>query len=153
MQTPASTKNHPWHPILVTMPIGLWIFSLFSDLAAYFHWGGPAWRDVAYYTLAGGIVTALIAAVPGFIDLMSIHESKLKRIGLFHMVINLVIVGLYIVNLLLRRGGATDSTLPMILSAIAVVLLGISGWLGGELVHSYGVSVADRSPEHKTRPA
>src|SRR5436190_95787 len=109
MQTPASTKNHPWHPILVALPIGLWIFSLFSDLAAYFNWGGPSWHDVAYYTLAGGIVTALVAAVPGFIDLLSITDPKLKRIGLFHMTINLVVVVLYVINLLIRRGGTADN--------------------------------------------
>src|SRR3954454_19226364 len=113
MKTPASTKNHPWHPILVTLPIGLWIFSLFSDLAAHFHWGGPVWADVAYYTLAGGIVTALIAAVPGFIDLLSIHEPKLKRIGVFHMTINLIVVVLYIINLLIRRGGASTTATPV----------------------------------------
>jgi len=149
MKTPASTKNHPWHPILVTLPIGLWIFSLFSDLAAHFHWGGPAWRDVAYYTLAGGIVTALIAAVPGFIDLLSIHEPKLKRIGVFHMTINLIVVVLYIINLLIRRSGTSEGATPVILSVIGVLLLGISGWLGGELVHSYGVSVAEHRPDER----
>jgi len=119
----------------------------------HFHWGGPVWKDLAYYTLAGGIITALLAAVPGFIDLLSLTEPKLKRIGVIHMVINLVVVGLYIVNLVLRRGQNVDSPIPVILSAVAVVLLGISGWLGGELVHAYGVSVSDRRPDGRTKPA
>src|SRR5439155_19270184 len=126
-------------PILVALPIGLWVFSLFSDLMSYFHWGREVWATVAYFTLAGGIVTALLAAVPGFIDLLSITDPKLKRIGIIHMVINLLVVALYVVNLFLRGGSPAD-TLCVILSVIGVALLGISGWLGGELVHHYGVS-------------
>jgi uncharacterized membrane protein len=105
---------------------------------------------VAYFTLAGGIVTALIAAIPGFIDLLSITEKKLRQIGIIHMVINLVVVALYVVNLFMRRSGAGGSV-PIILSAIGVVLLSISGWLGGELVHRYGVTVVERGREGGTQ--
>src|SRR5213595_3332229 len=52
---PASFKGHPSHPILVAFPIGLWIFSIVSDLIFKFGYGGPVWNDVAFYTLAGGI--------------------------------------------------------------------------------------------------
>jgi uncharacterized membrane protein len=153
MRTPASVKSHPYHPILVALPIGLWIFSLYSDLAAHFHWGGDVWRQIAFYTMAGGIITALIAAVPGFIDLLSIKEAKLKRIGIIHMIINLVVVGLYFINLLLRRGGSAEEVTPIILSAIGVILFGISGWLGGELVHHYRVSVDEPGQGDQIRPA
>jgi uncharacterized membrane protein len=151
LRTPASVKSHPYHVFLVALPIGLWVFSLYADLTAHFRWGREVWRAVAYYTLAGGIITALLAAVPGFIDLLSIHDAKLKRIGIFHMTINLVVVGLYVVNLLLRRGGASEEVAPIILSALGVVLLGISGWLGGELVHRYRVGVQEPGPD--ARPA
>jgi uncharacterized membrane protein len=30
--TPASVDKHPLHPILVAVPIGLWMFSLVCDL-------------------------------------------------------------------------------------------------------------------------
>ena len=32
MRTPASINGHPVHPMLVTIPIGLWIFSLAADV-------------------------------------------------------------------------------------------------------------------------
>jgi hypothetical protein len=51
MSSLASFKGHPLHPILVALPIGLWIFSLVSDLILKMSWGGPAWNDVALYTL------------------------------------------------------------------------------------------------------
>jgi uncharacterized membrane protein len=143
MFTPTTFKKHPLHPLLVGMPIGLWIFSLVCDAVAFFGWGGSTWKDVAYYTMAGGIVTALIAAIPGFIDLLSFTDARLKRIGVIHMIVNLVVVGLYVINLALRP---SESNVPLLLSVIGVVLLFAAGWLGGELVHVHGVTVQDKPP-------
>jgi len=141
MSSPASFKGHPLHPIIVPLPIGLWIFSIVSDLIFKFGYGGPVWNDVAFYTLAGGIVGALIAALPGLIDLLSLENPKTKSIAVWHMVINLLAVVLYCVNLWLRMHRAPGDNLPIILSAIGIVLIIISGWLGGELVYVRGVAV------------
>ena len=65
MSSPASFKGHPLDPVLVAFPIGLWIFLIISDLIFKFGYGGPVWNDVAFYTLAGGIVGALVAGLFG----------------------------------------------------------------------------------------
>jgi uncharacterized membrane protein len=141
MSSPASFKGHPLHPILVALPIGLWIFSLISDLIFKFGFGGSVWNDVAFYTIAGGIVGALIAALPGLIDLISLQNPKTKSIGIWHMIINLLAVALYCVNFWLRMHRAPGDNLPIVLSVIGVLLIMISGWLGGELVYVRGVAV------------
>jgi uncharacterized membrane protein len=141
MSSAASFKGHPFHPIIVPLPIGLWIFSIVSDLIFKFGYGGSVWNDVAFYTLAGGIVGALLAALPGLIDLLSIQNPKSKSIGIWHMVINLLAVGLYCVNFWLRMHRAPGDNLPIVLSAAGIVLIIISGWLGGELVYVRGVAV------------
>lgn len=147
MASPASFGKHPIHPILVAFPIGLWIFSLVCDLIFLLGWGGLVWKDVAYYTMAGGIVGALLAAVPGLVDLLSLSDPKVKKIGVWHMSINLLAVGLFAVNFLLRGGATAEAKLPLVLSVIGVVLIGISGWLGGEMVYVHGVAVEpQRSP-------
>jgi uncharacterized membrane protein len=141
LSSPASFKGHPLHPIIIPLPIGLWIFSLISDLIFKFGYGGPVWDDVAFYTLAGGIVGALLAALPGLIDLLSIQNPKSKSIGIWHMIVNLLAVALYCVNFWLRMDRAPGDNLPIVLSAIGVGLIVISGWLGGELVYVRGVAV------------
>jgi uncharacterized membrane protein len=78
MSTPASFKHHPIHPILIVFPIGLWVFSLVSDVI-FMIAGNPVWKDVALYTL-GGIVGALLAAVPGFVDYFSMKDSHIKKL-------------------------------------------------------------------------
>jgi uncharacterized membrane protein len=141
MASPASIGKHPIHPILVAFPIGLWIFSLVCDLIFLLGWGGVVWKDVAYYTMGGDIAGALLAAVPGLVDLLSMSDPKVKKLGVWHMSINLLAVGLFAVNFLLRGGAMPEAKLPLALSAIGVVLIGISGWLGGEMVYVHGVAV------------
>lgn len=138
MRTPASIARHPIHPMLVPVPIGLWLFSLICDLVHRFGAASPNWEVVAWYTMVGGIVGALVAAVPGLIDLLSL-PSAVKRIGITHMALNLTIVVLYVINAWLRRDGVTDGAIW--LSVLAIVLLGLSGWLGGKMVYEHGVAV------------
>src|SRR5437763_16156689 len=141
MPSTASFKGHPLHPIIIPLPIGLWIFSLVSDLIFKFGFGGPVWNDVAFYTLGGGLRSALNAALPGFIDLTDLQNPKTKTIAIWHMTINLLAVLLYCVNFWLRMQRPPGDNLPIVLSAIGIVLIIISGWLGGELVYVRGVAV------------
>lgn len=151
MSSPASIAGHPIHPMLVAIPIGLWIFSLVSDIIRAASLGGPVWSDIAFVTMAGGLVGALLAALPGLVDFAYLHDARTKRIGQYHMVINLTVVALYAVNLWLRSRPGQGLEVPMALSVVAVVGLAVSGWLGGELVFRHGVSVAPQhdSPEQE----
>lgn len=144
MRTPASIAGHPIHPMLVPIPIGLWIFSLVADLV---HAGGsanPAWTTVALYTMAGGIVGALAAAIFGLVDLLSLPPGP-RSTGIKHMTINLVVVALYVVNLWARWGAPENPGGLVWLSVLAIVLLVVSGWLGGKMVYEYGVAVDERN--------
>ena len=60
--------------MLIPFPIALWIFSLASDCIYLFDFGGPVWKDVALYTMIGGIIGALAAAIPGYIDFRSLTD-------------------------------------------------------------------------------
>jgi uncharacterized membrane protein len=140
MRTPASIAGHPIHPMLVPIPIGLWIFSLVCDLV---HAGGstnPAWTTVALYTMGGGIAGALLAAVPGLVDLLSLPPGP-RKTAIAHMAINLTVVVLYAVNLGLRVRVPESPGALIWLSVIAIGLLVISGWLGGKMVYELGVAV------------
>ena len=155
MHTPASIAKHPIHPMLVTIPIGLWIFSLVCDLIHVFGSTSPNWEIVAWYSMIGGIVGALAAAIPGFIDLLSLPPT-VRRTALVHMTINLTVVALFAINAWMRRGGVSDGLIW--LSVFSVILLAISGWLGGKMVYVHGVAVdpapeaapqANRAPKHR----
>jgi uncharacterized membrane protein len=141
MRTPASIGGHPIHAMLIVFPVGLLIFSLICDLISLRSADPTTWALVAFYTMVGGFIGALVAAVPGLIDLLSLADKDTKKIAITHMSINLVAVALYAVNIWLRVGSGSNTGTPLLLSVIAVALLAVSGWLGGKMVHEHGVGV------------
>jgi uncharacterized membrane protein len=146
MVATASIAKHPLHPMLIPLPIGLWIFSLAADII-HLVTQDQIWWTIALYSMAGGIIGALIAALPGFVDLFTMHRSPEKKIGLWHMGINLLIVVIYVFDFLWRRS-SPGSFGQMALSMVAILLLAVSGWLGGEMVYVHGTAV-DPACRHK----
>ena len=58
MRTPASIAGHPVHPMLITFPIGLLVFSLICDLISLRGANLETWATVALYTMVGGFIGA-----------------------------------------------------------------------------------------------
>jgi uncharacterized membrane protein len=154
MSTPASIARHPIHSMLVALPIGLWVFSLVSDFIGL-AWESPTWKSVALYTMVGGIIGALLAAIPGFIDWFSLATARVQRLGTTHMVLNLILVALFSSNAWLRLTSTIPDAIPLTLSIVGVLILGVSGWLGGEMVyvHRVGVAPATSNASSRTRQA
>ena len=148
MRTPANIAGHPIHPMLIPLPIGMWILSFACDLAFVFGSGDPVWSTVARYSMAGGIIGALAAAVFGFIDLMSLPAEP-RKTGLAHMSINLLVVVLYVINFWLRTRSPDNPGGLVWLSLAAILLLVVSGWLGGKMVYVMRVAVSE--PGDSTR--
>jgi uncharacterized membrane protein len=140
MQTPASIAGHPIHPMLVPIAIGCFIFSFASDLIFFATGHSEPWNTLAYWTIIGGILGALAAAVPGLIDLLSL-PAAIRSTALKHMAINLSVVVLYIVNAWMRYRDEDNLQVPMLLSLVAILMLVVSGWLGGKMVYEAGVGV------------
>ena len=147
METPASVAEHPVHPMLIPFPIALWIFSLASDLIFLFGFGGVVWKDIALYTMIGGIIGGLVAAIPGYIDYRSLTDPVIVRVDKMHLGINVGLIFLFTINAGLRVLNGTEALVPVFLSLLGVGGLGVSGWLGGELVYVQGVAV---QPERET---
>ena len=141
MRTPAQIAGHPIHPMLVALPIGMWVFSLVADLIALRSGSPDTWHAAALYTMVGGIIGALAAAVPGLLDLLSLGDRPIKGTAIKHMAINLTVVALYAVNAWMRAQGTASAGVALGLSIVAIALLLVSGWLGGKMVYEAGVAV------------
>jgi uncharacterized membrane protein len=70
MRTRASLGGHPLHAMLVHFPlaflIGAFAFDLFAVMA-----GGLAYQATARVLLAAGVITGVVAALPGIVDLLT----------------------------------------------------------------------------------
>ena len=142
----AGPYGHPFHPVLVTVPIGAWTASVIFDIAAMLTTENAAvFAEGAYWLIGIGILGALLAALFGLLDLLTITRgTKAFRTGMIHMTLNLAVVALFVIDFALRAAqGPEQATAPgLVLSLIALAGLGVAGWLGGKLAFHYGVRVA-----------
>lgn len=137
--------DHPVHPMLVAFPITLFTTTLVA-FVVYAVGGETLWFRIGYWANVAGVIAALVAAVPGFIDWLNIpNHIAAKRVGLVHMVLNLVVVAIFAINLAIQ-GDRVDEVMPsatlaVLLSAVGVVTLLVSGYFGWSLVQTHHVGV------------
>jgi uncharacterized membrane protein len=148
----AGPYGHPFHPILVTVPIGAWVSSVVLDLASHVTGDAATLSTAAGWLLGIGVAGALAAAAVGFLDFLVIPAgTPAHRTALVHMTLNLVVTVAYGLGLWWRVGswpadGATPAG-PLVLSLVALAVLTVSGTLGGRLSYRYGVRVATEADQ------
>ena len=147
----AGPYGHPFHPILVTVPIGAWVASLVFDVASRFADEPGPLTDGSMWLIAVGVVGAVAAASIGFLDFFSIPPgTSAHRTALAHMSLNLVVTAAYGAGFLWRHSATADGAVgpgQIALSVVSLVGLAISGSLGGRLAYRYGVRVADEATQ------
>jgi nitrite reductase/ring-hydroxylating ferredoxin subunit/uncharacterized membrane protein len=146
MISKANVRSHPIHPMVVALPIGLWVTSFIFDLiGATSH--EQSYFLASFYMIVAGCVGAVLAAVPGVIDLFGAipPKSSARSRGYIHGSLNTVALLVFIYTAY-RRGGptATADNIAIAASAVGVVLIAISGWLGGTLVYRNQIGVDHR---------
>ena len=137
--------GHPIHQMLIVFPLGLLAMAVVFDLLAI-GLGNGYWSEIAYWMIAAGVVTGLLAAPFGTIDWFAIPSgTRAKRIGAVHGVGN-VVVGTAVRCQLVdaqRRARQRPRRMALALSFAGGCLALVTGWLGGELVNRLGVGVDD----------
>src|SRR5678816_4659510 len=111
MRSKVAIKGHPLHPLLVTIPVGMFVLALVADIV-YIRSANPTWFAISYWSSIIGIIAALVAALAGFGDYFTMARySRAKNIATVHMVLNLLMVGLFtIAAYLMQRIDPTDGT-------------------------------------------
>jgi uncharacterized membrane protein len=140
----AQIGGHPIHPMLIPFPIVCFVGTLVVDLI-YLRTGDAGWAEASRWLLGFGLATAILAATTGLIDYMG--DDRIRRLGhaLQHMLANVAVVVIEVVNLVTRLGNDEGiGSLGVYLSGAAVLILLFSGWRGGDLVYVHHVGVHDR---------
>lgn len=143
----AGPYGHPIHPVLVPIPIGAWTASFVFDLISRVHDDGHAFVLGSTYLLLIGLVGAVFAALAGFMDYSRLASgTRTVRTATLHGLLNVAATVLVLANYLMHTRVLPRDETPgslIALSAVVLVLVGVSGWLGGRLAYTYGVRVAD----------
>lgn len=143
MESKIKVLGHPAHQQLIVIPLGLLIVGTVFDVV-YVVGGRPIFAAVSFWNIVIGVALAVVAAVFGLVDFLAIPPgTRAKRIGLVHGGGNVLVTLLFLVSALIR-GGTVDhrpTTAAFALEIVALALVGVTAWLGGELVCRLGVGV------------
>jgi uncharacterized membrane protein len=116
-------------------------FSLAMDVA-HLVTGRRRYADTAYHAMLGGVAGGLAAGAAGAADYFTIPaNTQSSKTATVHGALNLGIMGLYGLNLLLRREERSPGPVPVLLSILGTAGLIASSWYGGKLVYELGMRV------------
>ncbi len=146
MRSAASVRGHPIHPSIIPFPFALLWGAFVADLIAVV-FDAPSFGLTGWYLAGAGVVMALAAAVPGFIDYFKTvpPESSARERATRHMLLNLSTVALFAISFLLRLGESHQpSAILIVVEAVGAAMLSVAGWMGGVLVSRNQISVDHR---------
>lgn len=143
MESKTKLFGHPIHPMLIVIPLGLFIGTIITDTIDLIN-GNAALAQVSFFNISIGIIGGLLAALFGFLDWRVIPlNTRAKQIGAWHGIGNVVVVLMFAVSWWLRRDSINyePSQLALTFSYGAILLGVLTAWLGGELVYRLSVGV------------
>jgi uncharacterized membrane protein len=142
MESKVKSMGHPLHPMLVNFPLGLLVTSAVFDIV-HFITGNGYWSGIAFWMIAAGVIAGVIAAIVGTIDALAIPSgTRAKSVSFVHGAGNSLILVLFVVSWILRSGVPVNPpVIAYVLSFLGAALLGVTGWLGGELTMRLGIGV------------
>jgi uncharacterized membrane protein len=154
MRSKFAIKGHPIHPILVTLPIGLFIWAFVADMVYLGTDKDRLWYDTSYYAGLAAIVAALIAALPGLGDLLTVAiKTKAAPLAILHMLTTVTVVALFAVAAVIQMDDAALSgsnlTIVIALHGVGVALLGLAGFVGGELMVRHHVGIIPHDDQYE----
>jgi len=150
--------------MLVAFPLAFYTATVVT-LLVYIGTREAFWYRFAMVASLAGIATAVIAAIPGAIDLGSLpRTSRARRAGLQHAGLNLLATALFAVTALVlyqtwidrtmvNGEYIFDATVPLALAVVAWVAMVCAGSLGWTLVqtHHVGIKPALVRPDRLSR--
>lgn len=140
MKSTVRIGTHPIHPMLIPFPFALWTTSVLTDLYCAVT---NKLHYIGYWLAVLGCVAAVAAAVPGLIDLLTAVPAgtKARSTGWRHGILNIVALVLFVASIFTRPDAGTMTYTSYATALLGLLVVSVSGWLGGTLVYDHKVGV------------
>lgn len=147
MYSKITIAGHPLHPMLIAFPVAFYTGTL-AGFAIYAANGGAFWLKLAIALNVVGVGMAVLAALPGMLDLgLGVpHDSGARSVGLSHGALNTAALGLFAATLALyiphwSSPAGVSPVLGLALAAAGTACTIAAGALGWMLVQTYHVGI------------
>lgn len=143
MNSRLKVAGHAVHPMLIPIPLGMFLGTFVFDLL-YLFTDDRQYATVSFFMIATAVVGGVLAIVSGAVDFGAISKgTRARRVGTVHAIGNDIVVALFAASWLLRLGPSDHepSALALTLTFVGTAMSLLTGWLGGELVERLGVGV------------
>jgi uncharacterized membrane protein len=153
VKTKVNLLGHAVHPMLVAFPVAFYTATLVAFVVAAAT-RSASWFEFAVVANCAGVIAAILAAIPGFIDWrVAIPKgTQAKKTGRKHALLNGGALVLFAMNagIQLERWGALRPRYgtAIVLTGIGLALTTAAGFLGWTLVQRHHVGV-DLTPEQE----
>ena len=139
----AAIQGHPVHPMLVPLVIGSFVTATGADIGFVLS-HDPFWARSVTWLLLATLGAGTLAVIPGLIDLCSIPSARSLPAAQMHAIGNGLFLIVTALNYASRQPdpAAHHAITGLAWSLIGLGILGLSGWLGGELTYKHGIGVA-----------
>ncbi|MDP3376820.1 MAG: DUF2231 domain-containing protein [Brevundimonas sp.] len=138
--------GHPIHAMSVAFPIAL-TFCTFGADALYWWTGDVFWARAALWAAGTGFLFGMLAGFSGTAELLLVSGIRARAPAWTHFIIAVTLLALLGANWGYRLYGFEDAVLPygILLSALSVGMVAITGWHGGKLVFDYQLGTSNKS--------
>jgi uncharacterized membrane protein len=107
-----------------------------------------AWAVMSTWLLTVGLIVAVFAVIAGFIDFLGDRRIRDLHAVWIHAIGNAIALVLSIFNVLVHSRDGYTSVVPtgLVLSALVVLILLVTGWQGWSMVYRHRVGVRELEP-------
>jgi uncharacterized membrane protein len=141
-QSTAAIAGHPIHTMLVPFPVVCFTLALATDIT-YWRTSHLMWQEFSAWLLLVGLAFGVLAALFGAVDFLVRSDVRAQGPAWPHAIGNVIVLVLAFLNNLVHAADGWTAVVPygLILSALTVLVVFVTAWLGASLVHLHGVGV------------
>lgn len=148
-----SIGAHPIHPMLIHFPVAALIALIGVDLA-YITTDDYFWARAGVWLSGVGALGGWLSGLVGLIDLVTVARIRRLITAWCHATLAVMLLSLASLNWLLRFGEPDAHVWPwgLYVSGLTGLLIGVTSYLGGQLVYERAVGVdIDVAVEHSQK--
>ncbi len=127
----ATNAGHPLHALIAPFPVALFSAALVTDLV-YWRTAQDMWETFSIWLITFGLVVMVAAAVLGAVDFALKPRLRAQPMAWPHAIGDILALVLAFINAMVHSRDGYTAVVPtgLILSAVVVIVLVITGWMG-----------------------